>query len=97
MAKMPEIWHVFRQFHKTVPHGKGECSAPQIGKETNDDDSESKEQGYKHMLSLLSLHAIYALIRAVEIEGFAKIESTISTALINALIACSDNKAYVCL
>ena len=36
---------ISRHFHKTLPRGKLRHSAPQIGIETNDGDSESRERG----------------------------------------------------
>ena len=44
---------IFRHFHKTLPHGKCCYSAPQIARDTNDGDSESREQGLQARVSFV--------------------------------------------
>ena len=41
-----------RHFHKTLPRGNLHHSAPQIGIETNDGDSESRERGLQADVSI---------------------------------------------
>ena len=42
--EMPENSAIFSDFHKTLPHGKRDNSAPQIARDANDGDSESRDQ-----------------------------------------------------
>ena len=51
ISNMPGKHAYLRHFHKTLPHAKGECSAPQIGRETTDGDSETREQGLQVYVS----------------------------------------------
>ena len=44
---------VFRHFHKTLPHGKRDNSAPQIARDANDGDSESRDQGLQARASFI--------------------------------------------
>ena len=43
----------FRHFHKTLPHGKRDNSAPQIARDTNDGDSESWEHRLQASVSIV--------------------------------------------
>ena len=51
--EMPENSVIFSDFHKTLRHGKCCYSTPQIARDTNDGDSESREQGLQSRVSFV--------------------------------------------